>query len=207
MRIKALDNYLHHSESVADGVGRAFKVMSDKNKIALGDFGAMGEKVSTSFGSHMSSAFKDIGSGAKSATDALGGAFKGMVGDMASQYGEMEFLASIWPPNPAGLAAGAALMTLGGFLSGSGGGSSASGIDTSGGSSSGASSSVSSTDSGLSANAAQTTPQKSTTLVINGPIMNNDQTARWLTDAVRRASDSSAFTIQATNNAGNNFGG
>ena len=194
-RTKALDNYLEKSKSTFDGIARGFSVMSDKNKLALKDFGSIGSTTASSFSSHMSGAFKSIGDGSKSATAALGGAFEGMVGDMASHYGEMMFLASVWPPNPAGLAAGAALMTLGGLLGGlSSGGSTASSAGSYGGGGSNTGS-----NSGLAANAQQTMPQKNMTLVINGPMLGNDQTARWLVDQVRNASDATAFTIQSVN--------
>ena len=192
-RNRALDNYLAKSRSTFDGIGRGFEVMSSRNKLALKDFGNIGDKTAKSFGSHMSGAFRSIGDGSKSATDALAGAFEGMVGDMASQYGEMMFLASVWPPNPVGMAAGAALMTLGGMLGGMASGGSTSASGSYGGS--GADSFSNPTPLAQAAN--QTTQNKSVTLLINGPMLMSDQTSRWLVDQVRNAADATDFTIQS----------
>lgn len=199
-RERALDNDLAKSRNTFEGIGRGFEAMSSKNQLMLKDFGKIGENTSQSFAKHMSGAFRAIGDGSKSATEALGSAFEGMVGEMASQYGEMMFLASIFPPNPAGLAAGLALMTLGGMLSGAAGGGSTSSVGSSGAGYSPA------LDSGsaLAQSSSQTQQTKSVVVAFNAPILNNEQTARWLTDQIRNASDATAFTIQSVDGG---FGG
>ena len=210
MRSKALDNYLHHSESVAQGISRAFEVSGKKMEIQMNDFSAHGTIVAGAFQSHMLTAFKEIGEGSKSATDIMKEAFFGMIGDVAAKEGEAMFLESFkfWPAWPnAQTAAGLALTTLGGAMGAiSSGGASSGGIG--GGSpSTGSTGTDTAAGSALSSNSSQTMPQKTTNLVINGPILGDAGTARWLTNQIRAASDSQAFTIQATNNAGNGFGG
>lgn len=204
MRLQALQTYQNNSQNVFEGIGRGFETMSERNQQDLHNFGKIGTDTANAFSGSMSGAFASIGNGSKTATQALGDAFEGMAGKMASQYGQVMFLASIWPPNPVGLAAGAALMTLGGALSGGG----SSGSSSAGVSSSSASSAAATTPSTTPAVAAAATtaatPSKTVTINVQGNIMSNTASARWLVDQVRASSDATAFTVQSV---GGGFGG
>lgn len=201
MQQQALDHYVANSKNTFDGVGRAFHSMSEKNKMALKDFGANGDKVAQSFGSHMTSAFQEIGSGAKSGTDAMKDAFFGMIADVAAQYGQMMMLASIFPFNPPVFAAGAALEMLSGMLGSAGGGGSTSSF-TAGSQGTGISGDPGSLNSpanptGGTSLASNTNGPRSVNLIVQGNVFNNDQTSRWIVDQVRAASDATDFKISS----------
>jgi hypothetical protein len=196
MQIQALNNYQAESSNIFEGVARGFQTMSMKNTMALKDFGQFGDKTAQSFGNHMSNAFAQIGSGAKSASDALSGAFEGMVGEMATNYGQMMFLASVFPPNPAGLAAGAALMMLGGMLSGMAGGApsmAAGSAATSGGGLAGTAANPAQPTLGGGMN----TGPANVTIAIQGNMLMSDQTQNWLVQQIRGAADAQDFKIQS----------
>lgn len=199
MQEQALDNYKNNSETVFEGVGRAFQSMSLKNQHALKDFGAQGDKTAQSFGSHMTNAFQQIGSGAKSGTDAMKDAFFGMIGDVAAQYGQMMMLASIFPPNPPVFAAGAALEMLSGML---GSMSSGSSPLTPGSAATGISGDPGSLNNpanptGGTSLASSGTGPKSVNLIVQGNVFNNDQTQRWLVDQIRQAADATDFKVSS----------
>jgi len=67
--------------------------------------------------------FEAIGSGSMSAGEAVKSALLGVLADIAANWGKAMFLLSIFPPNPAGMAAGLALMALGGLVRGMAGAS------------------------------------------------------------------------------------
>jgi hypothetical protein len=199
MQTQALDNYQAKSANTFQGIGRGFETMSQKNKMALQDFGSFGEKTANSFGSHMTNAFSQIGAGSKSASDAMEQAFAGMVGDMATQYGQMMMLASILPPDPAGFAAGAALIALGGML-GSVGGGGASSLSA-GSPSTGTAGTPGTVNNPASPSpntgAGTGTPGTGTQIIIQGSVLGDDATARWVVSQVRAASDAQGFTSQS----------
>ncbi len=190
---RALNNHVNHSKGAASAIGATFKKMSATAGHDMATGIKMGEKATSAFASHTKNAFKSLGDGSKSASEAMGDAFTGMAGDMASEYGEIMFLASVWPPNPVGLAAGAALMALGGALGGMSGGT----PSTSGGGGGYDYGSGGGKDTSLASNAQQTTNQKSVNLVIQGNMLGTDQSNRWLVDQVRNAADATDFKIQS----------
>lgn len=199
MRLQALQKYQSESENVFQGIGRAFQKMASQNEKALSDWGAYGDKVTASFATHAVSSIQAWGSGQKDAGQAALGFFGGMVGDMATQYGEMLLLTSVWPPNPLGLAAGAALIALGSALGSLGGGSPSganvapnSPADQSATQSIG--SQLANPSGGLGA-ATQNGP-KGVNLVIQGPMLMSSQTSNWLVAQVRAAADASDIRVQ-----------
>lgn len=121
-RMQFYDGYQRKAQSVGDGIVRAFKAGAMKNKRELQDFGKLGQSVYDSFSGHATDALMDLGEGTKSATDTMKGFFFGMLSDMAAKYGSFMLLASVYPPNPPGLAAGAGLLVLAGVLRGMAGG-------------------------------------------------------------------------------------
>lgn len=199
-RIKALDNYLAHSQGVAQGVGRAFEVQSAKSRLELHSTGEFGKKAMSGFSSSAVSSLQAWGSGSKSAGDAVASMFGQMAGGMASQYGELMMLAAIWPPNPPAFIGGAALVALGGFLSSLGGGGSS--MPAGGGGSPPSTSSpaieIPSASASMPSSQAATAsvPHKSVSIVIQGHMMMNDQTSRWLVDQIRSAADATDFHVQ-----------
>jgi hypothetical protein len=127
-------------------------------------------------------------------------AFLGMIGETAQHYGEMILLESIFPPNPLGLAAGAALIAFGSAISSLAGSSSAS-VSTGGGGGGGggAISAEAPTATGpgdISSNLmAQQQPQRNVTVNIAGNYLNTQESQRTLMETLRNESDATGFTF------------
>lgn len=199
MQKKSLDNYVEQSKTAAQGIERGFSAAGQKASIDMKDFGKIGTQVADSFSSHYTSAIQGMANGTKTATDAMEQMVGGMIGDIATNYGKLMISAAFAPPgfNPVMFAEGTALLALGGVLGSLGGGSSTSSSSSSTTSSSPTDSSSSSSSSTLSQAATQTKQQQSVSLVIQGNVLNNEQTARWITSAVRQAADATDFTVQS----------
>lgn len=170
--------------------------------------GQIGGAAMNSFQSHATSAFKAIGDGSKSASDALKDAFLGTLGDMAAKQGEFMMLDAFktFPAiNAPEFAAGGALVALGGALGAAGGGSSSTAIG--GGSSLGNDTGAANTPSpapgpgtGVNGNGSRS----NLNINIVGSVLGDEATARWVVDKVRQAADSQAYTTQSVNGG---FGG
>lgn len=201
-RAALYDNYQKHSTSVFDGISKAFQANALKQKKELMDFGKLGQFTFDTFASHATNSLMELGAGTKSATDIIKGFFFGMVGDMAQQYGQFMLLSSIWPPNPAGLAGGAALLVLAGFLKSQAGSSASSGGSTSA-SAVAAGSEAPGAASGITGGTESTSPvdsvnqnqvaRKAVTIQIQGNYFETDQTKTKLMDMMRDATDATDF--------------
>lgn len=194
-KIAALDLYTTHAKSDADGVARAFESGSKKAQIAQKDFGAVGTRVFNSFQKTATSALQAFGAGQQSASEAAKGFIFGMLADEAEARGSIMLLASIFPPNPAGLAAGAGLVALSGFLrsqastssAGIGGG----GISGGGGGASGLSGGGNDVSSFQ-----QNQPQKAVTINIAGSYFETDQTKQRLVEMINETADATGYTVR-----------
>lgn len=146
--------------------------------------------------------FEAIGSGSKSAGEAVKGALLGVLADIASNWGKAMFLMSLFPPNPAGMAAGLALMALGGLVRGMAGSSKSSSTASSGGGGGGGSTASSSastqeTTSSTPTYSAEKTERKGAIINIQGDFLNTTETATRLQQIIRQSSDVTDFKIQA----------
>lgn len=201
-RMSMLDNYLEHSESVAQGIERAFEVGSKKAAMQLKDFGKIGSMTFDAFASHAADMFSAFGKGSESAGDAARGAIFGFLGDMAGAMGKLELAKGLAPPplgSPLDLIAGAALLALGGAFQALGGDSSSgSGGGGGGGSAQGGEAGPTGfgtrTDEAPSV-ASVSQPQKSLTLQVQGNYFDTDDTRTKLVDILRSASDVSDYRV------------
>lgn len=208
MRIKAKDDAIKVNNELVRQQSEGSKgFVNGWNKSAaeatkdLKNMSRTGEMVQKSLVKNFAAGFRAIGDGSKDMSEAVKDAAFGMLGEVATKEGEMMMLSSFDPlfGGPQVFAAGAALVALGGLLGAAGG---------SGGVSSGSSggnndySGINTTP--LSEAASQTVSHKSVNLVLNGPILGDESTARWITDQVRNASDATAFTVQSVSGG---FGG
>lgn len=204
MQSQALDNYQDHSENVFEGVGRSFENMSKKNQMAMHDWGAFGTMTTDAFATHATGSIAAWGAGTEKATDAVKGMFAGMAGDIAMKYGEVMMLAGIWPPNPAAIAGGAALIALGGYLSSLGGAKTTAGTGSYGGGGggnyglTGGSASNPSSSTPLPSSAGQQTRNgpSNVHITVQGSIFDTQATQTRIADLVRNAQDSTDFSIQ-----------
>lgn len=196
-RLKSLDQYQKASTSTSDGIVRAFQAGSQRNAAELTNFGKRGQAVYDSFSKHAVGALQDLGAGTKSATQVMKGFFFGMLADQAEQYGQFMLLSSIWPPNPAGLAAGAALLVLSGFLrsqAGGAGGGAGGGAASAGaaGSSAGGFVSTTNPESNIQGQAKE---KNAVNIVVQGSYFDSGETARRITELVRESADATDFRI------------
>lgn len=190
----ANERYLRSSQNTADGVARAFEVGSARAQRAQADFGAVGARVFSSFSANANNAFVAFGAGQKSASEAAKGFLFGFLADEAFARGNIMFLSSLWPPNPAGLAGGAALMAFSGFLrsqaGGAGGGTAGAAVSTAGG---GVSNSV---EQRMDAPAlTEERQRKSLQIVIQGSVFDSPQTGMRIAEMVREATDATDVRI------------
>ncbi len=193
------ENYQRTSTSVLEGIARAAVQEGQKQNRALTNSGEVGKKAFTDLSNLGATAFDAIGRAAVNGSADMGKAMLGAIGTIASSWGKMMMLAafSTWPAvQGPKLAAGAALMVLGGVLgaasSGGGGGVSAS----AGGSADLSSGSVVSSDRQDTAKPLmdETAMQKKqVSLVVQGNIYETDQTRQRLVELIREASDATDF--------------
>lgn len=205
MQRQALDNYQQHSENVFQGVGRAFETEAQRMKMEISDAALFGTNAMNAFKDNSISALEAWGSGTKSAADAAKGAFFGMIGQVAEQYGSMLIMMGIGSLNPGEVAIGAALVAFGAYLKSLGGSSGSTSFGGGGGSYSGGAVTGGGGDmSGglgntpLPAQAANQTqqPPSGVHIVVQGSVFDTEATRVRMADLVRGAQDSTDFSIQ-----------
>jgi hypothetical protein len=195
-----LQRWVANSDNAAESFAKGFASASIRAQRDLSNFGAQGAKVAGIFQSHMVNAFMQVGEGSKKGSEIVKEAAFGMIADIAQEYGAMLLLTSIWPPNPVGLAAGAGLLVLSGYLrsqSNKAGGGFSGGTSTSGsvsgmGDLGGAPSALGNTS------LAQDTQKqaKSVHLEVHGDLIETEAAQRHITEMVRNAMDATDFSIQ-----------
>ncbi|OPZ24617.1 MAG: hypothetical protein BWZ03_00092 [bacterium ADurb.BinA186] len=192
-KLNAYQNEVKAATSNAQGIAAAFKQGSAQSRAELSAFGAMGQKTYQNFSSKAVNALQELGAGTKSATEVAKGFILGMLADEAQARGQVMLLASIFPPNPVGLAAGAGLIALSGALRSMGGAKASSGsIPSLGGSANGTGYEVASGS--ASPNAAQfTQPKRQVTIQIQGSYFETEQTKTRLLEMIREGTDATDF--------------
>jgi len=143
--------------------------------------------------------FESLGSGADDAAGQFGAAMLGMIGDIAVSYGEMMMLMGIFPPNPAAIAGGIALMALGSFVKGLSHRSKTSATPSGGGAAASGDVNIPNVknDNVPMVQAEKVQDKKSATIVIQGDYLNTVETGQRLAQIVRQASDVTDFHITA----------
>lgn len=194
-RLRSLDAYQQASISTSDGITRAFQAGAQRNAMELQNFGKLGQSVYSSFQKHAVSSLQQLGAGTKSATDVMKGFFFNMLADQAEQYGQFMMLSGIWPPNPAAIAAGAALIALSGFLRSQAGGASAGGGAGAAGAGGASAGGFASTQSpGVTEEERQ---KKAVNIVVQGSWFDSGETARRITELVRESADATDFKVSS----------
>lgn len=212
LRNQLLTNYVNNSETAFGGIARAFEANTLKMKQQQADFGKRGNEMWNSLSTNATQAFSNMGAQmaqgkdiASATADAMKGFFLGMLGDRAMAEGQLMLLSSIWPPNPLGLAGGAALLALGGALkslAGSGGaGSTMPSSPSTQASASGSAPKTVSTESTPATEPSMATPdmnqqqraQRTVQVNISGNYLETDQTKRMLMDLMRQETDATGF--------------
>lgn len=207
-RLKLDANYLANSKNMYQGIQRAAQTQANSARAELQDYGKMGTTVYKGLSKTATDSFGAIGAAmvtqgnvAQAAADAMKKAFLGFIGEAATHYGEMLLLEGIFPPNPPMIAAGAALIALGGALgalAGGGGASVSTGGGGGGGGSTGAlgpsqaSPTQSLTDQSQAASQQQQT-QRTVSVNIAGNYLNTQESQRTLMEVMRNETDATGF--------------
>lgn len=192
------ERFMRHNKGVMDGIARAAQVASSRAANSLKAGGDAGRKTFDMLSSTAFSAFEEIGRGAATGTLNMKKIVLGGIGDIAIAHGQMQLLAGIWPPNPGALAAGAALMILGGALkgfAGGGGASAAGGVQGAPASGGGAAAGDLGADTATSERpqTSEVPQKKSVTIQVMGNYFETEQTKMKLVEMVREATDATDF--------------
>lgn len=150
------------------------------------------QKMAVQAHSVMASSITKMAKEHKFAMDEMLNNFLAMIGETLIQKGSADILMSIFPPNPAGLGAGLAEIALGSALVGvSGGGAGASP------STAGSIGSDIGNQQNLTAPAGSQMQQKSAQIVINGDLLNSQETVNHIQELIRKNSDVTDYAIVA----------
>jgi hypothetical protein len=191
---QAAENMNKVDQQSVQGFANAWASGSRQAQLSLTDWNTRGKQTFQSFANNATSALQAFGAGQKSASEAAKAFIFGMLADRAEAEGKIMLLASVWPPNPAGLAAGAGLIALSGFLRSQGAGSGGGG----GGAEAGASASAGyfgSSAAGANASLQAQQEKKSVTVQVMGDFLSTEQTQNRLVEIIRQATDANDFTI------------
>lgn len=196
----ALENYERHATGTADGIARAFEAGGQRQMLVMNSFQAQGQRVFQSFQNNAVGALTAWGAGQKTASEAAKGFIFSVLADEAIARGTIMMMASIFPPNPVGLAAGAGLIAFGGFLRSQAAGSSkmsGGGVSMSGGGtgSTGTDRSSSMAQQDDLRAGAQPRDNKSVNIQIQGNYIETDQTRVRMAELVREALDANDFRV------------
>lgn len=195
-RIAAAKKFASEANNVSQGFERGWHVASLQAQKDAHNFGDLGAKAFKSVNDNAVKAFEDMGSGAKNAGDAMKEFILGSIGDQAEAQGQMMLLAGIWPPNPAAIAAGGALIALGAALKGaSGGGGTTGGAGIPGGAAGGGGLAAPGLTTPSAPTTAPTTPTATTQIVVQGNIMDTDATRTRLMELMRQANDQQNYRL------------
>ena len=193
IRLQTYQNEVAASDTAAKGMAAGFKQGSAQAQADLNNFGAQGQRVFKNVSQSSVNALIEIGKGQKTASEIAKGFIFGMLADEAQARGQLMLLASIFPPNPAGLAAGAGLLVLSGFLRSQGGGGSAGG-GVSGAGDVGSIGGDGPTSGSASPNAQQFEQnKKAVTIQVQGSYFETEQTKQRLLEMIRDQTDATDF--------------
>lgn len=201
-----LRNYQHQSTNVFQGIAREAQITAMISAKEMVQWGDISKTALQGLNTSATSAFTAIGNGSKSLSDGMLSIVGGMVGTLATNYGQAVLLKGIAdsimlnPMGPPEIAAGGALLAFGGFMSSLGGGSASS--------SSVSSPSVSTGSASISAPAItappttpnqsalaqqQQTPQRAVTVNIAGNYLNTPASQRTIMEMMRNETDATSF--------------
>lgn len=199
-RLKALKNLEIQNEQTVKGIEAGWQKMGEQSRQNFKNMSRAGEMAFNEVGSQAVAAFKAVGDGSKSASQAMAGFFFGALGGMAEKQGEVMVLAGLWPLNPVVIAAGGALIALGAAISSLGSGGSSSSSGGGGGGLSAASTGGASPVSAQAGSVGNLQPQAkqgaNVQLVINGNYFETDQTKQALMQMMRAAQDQTDYSLK-----------
>lgn len=193
-KLQIIQNSIQASNNAAEQFALGFEKAAMQAQKNLSDFGAHGQKTFGILTNHVANAFMKMGEGSKRGSEVMKEAMLGMIADIAQYYGTMMIAAGVFPPNPAALAAGAALLMLAGFLRSKAKGATAFNTGGVGGMGGG----VEMGNVGLSGDIVkeQERKEKAFNITILGNYFETEQTKQRLLELMREASDATDFRYQ-----------
>lgn len=192
-----LQNIVNQNRDSARGITAQWALMSHQSKVQMTDFAQLGQRTFSDLGNSAIQMFQDIGAGQQSAGEIAKKFLFNFLGDRAISEGSIMLLSGIWPPNPAALAGGGALIALGSFLKSQAGGGGASpptaaaatGATPAAGGSTGVDTSQ------APAMQEQAAMKKSVSIHIQGNYFDTDQTRMAIVQMVRDNQDATDFNV------------
>jgi len=194
-RLQALDNAVRNAKTASEGFSAAFAKGSTEARLQLQSFGNLGTVAFNAVKTNAVSAFKAMGDGSKTAGEAIKGFILGAIADTAEAKGTEMLLAGIWPPNPAAIAGGGALIALSAMLR-SQSKSSGGGLGASAGGGSGGGAPSAATADAQAKPEPQEQARKAVSVNIQGSYFETDQTRTRLMDMIRESGDFTDFNLK-----------
>lgn len=208
--VNALNKEAQVGEGVFHKLDAGLTAYSKDAKIKFMDMANTSQIVGNALTNNFGQAFQAMGKSGAIFGQQMKNAIIGAIADVALAKGLELLASSIWPPNPIGLAAGAGLLALSGFLKSMVSGS----TDSSTTSSAGGAPSVSAGGAGItpvvetpggtgtnladtSGLAPQSTQKRSVTINIAGNYFETEQTRTRLVELIRENADATDFKIQS----------
>lgn len=177
------------SDAMAAQSAAAHKSMVDTQRIGTQAFSAIG--------SNAKNAFLAIGEGSQTAGEAMKGFMLGALADIAESNGEVMLLEGIWPPNPAALAGGAALLVLAGALrSQAGTGGALKGGASAGGGGGGYYSASASAASASAPSGVTPQEKKTVTVQIMGHVFDSQESGTRIAEIIKQNADATDFNYK-----------
>lgn len=168
--------------------------MADMNK-SYGNFANQTSRLTVGMHGVISNSFIQMAKAHKFSVEQMLGNMLEFIGESMIQDGTFKMMSGLFPPNPAMIGVGAAEVALGSALVGSGGGGGASGGG--GGTMGGALGTDLMGQQALSSPSGQQMQQKQAQIVINGDLLNSQETVNHIQELIRKNSDVTDFTITA----------
>lgn len=180
------DHYAFTNENIKRGWAGA---MADMEK-RQGGWAGMTGRIAQKSANVMSKSFIDMAKAHKFSMDQMLNNFLEMIGESMIEDGSFKLLAGLFPPNPAMLGVGAAEVAAGAALVGAS--SSSTGSASGGGSTGGTD-----TNGQPQQLSSAQMDKKQASIIINGDILGNRETANYLAETLRQNSDITDYTITA----------
>lgn len=195
-QLKVYDNQLKAARDASGGMAAAFAQGSAAAKKHSKDFGDQGVKTFTSVKNNSIAAFKAMGDGSKSASEAMKGFLLNSVADYVEMKGQAMLLEGMWPPNPVAIAAGGGMIALSAAMRSAAGGSSSGGGAGAGAGGGGGGPGGSSPQDISSKPEPEEQKKKSVTIQVQGNYFETDQTKQKLMEMIRENTDATDFKYQ-----------
>lgn len=191
---KIIDNLAKKQDTAGKQFSNGWNANILKAKQQMNDWSSRGQAASNALVGTLAAGFKAVGDGSQTMGEAMKKYLFAALGERAVSEGTIMMLSGIWPPNPAALAGGAALVAIGGkLLSMSGGGGGGVSAGAAGAGSAGAGAPSSALTAAPTMEAGKELTGRSVALHVHGNLIDTEQNARWIMEMMRKETDTTSF--------------